>query len=88
MRELTPQEREALYIKHECPFCQSKKFDYGPEGGLSRNIFCTKCGAGYNVYPAELPGGQVIRHPKEGAPKEGWGSPQGIDLNDPYGGED
>jgi hypothetical protein len=44
-----------LYIemaKH-CPDCKTKPPRYmaGPSGGLSTNVFCGDCGAGYNITP-------------------------------------
>ena len=36
----------------QCPECLSKEgFWEGPSGGVSTNIFCTKCGVGFNVTP-------------------------------------
>lgn len=39
----------------ECPDCDQRGFDAGPRGGLSQNIFCRSCGAGFNVAPAPTP---------------------------------
>lgn len=64
MRSLTVAERGALYSEHVCPFCRSDKFFEGPHGGLSVNWFCARCGAGFNLGPAEYSEfGQLIAEP-------------------------
>jgi hypothetical protein len=38
-----------LEIKHRCPFCRKNNFREGPSGGISVNIYCANCGAGFNI---------------------------------------
>ena len=67
-KEKSPVEKAILQRRFtKCPHCGSKDFYEGPSGGLSQNIFCAKCEAGYNIFLA--PGGPYldmqIRPPKE-----------------------
>lgn len=40
----------AVIGKNDCLFCKSHGcFKEGPSGGLSQNIYCVCCGAGYNL---------------------------------------
>lgn len=49
--ELTIREKALLLEEQSCPDCGSMTFYKGPEGGLSTNIKCFKCGSKYNVCP-------------------------------------
>lgn len=44
-----------LYIEMQkwCPDCHARPPQYmtGPSGGMSTNIFCANCGAGFNITP-------------------------------------
>lgn len=42
-----------IEVKKRCPDCHAEPPRYmrGPSGGLSTNIFCAICGAGFNVTP-------------------------------------
>jgi len=40
-----------FYDQHKMPCCGSAEFLEGPEGGMSTNIKCAKCGARWNVAP-------------------------------------
>jgi hypothetical protein len=44
-----------LYIEMQkwCPDCRhrSPRYFEGPSGGISTNIFCGDCGAGFNITP-------------------------------------
>jgi hypothetical protein len=63
MRELTGDEKAALYGEGRCPFCRGKEFLEGPHGGLSVNIECDRCGARFNTSP--IPSvGQLIGEPR------------------------
>jgi hypothetical protein len=42
----------------ECLHCHGTQFYDGPSAGLSQNIFCSKCGAGYNIHL--IPGGPYL----------------------------
>lgn len=33
-----------------CPHCDSAAFKTGPRGGLAVNLYCLRCGAGYNIF--------------------------------------
>jgi hypothetical protein len=52
-------------MMRKCPSCGLNPPEYmkGPSGGMSTNIFCGKCGEGYNITPiiqsAEKIGKQV-----------------------------
>lgn len=41
--------KKMLFKKKKLPCCGSKKFLEGPQGGLSMNIKCSKCGECFNV---------------------------------------
>jgi hypothetical protein len=41
----------AMIERGNCPDCTKFGFDPGPRGGMSQNIFCRACGAGFNVAP-------------------------------------
>jgi hypothetical protein len=41
---------DALNSGH-CPDCENEKFLLGPEGGLTQNIKCSKCGNRFNYCP-------------------------------------
>lgn len=61
MRDLTEKEKKEL--RKGCLFCRhDDKFAEGPSGGLCTNIYCTNCGAGYNVAPG-LMVAQLIQEP-------------------------
>jgi hypothetical protein len=47
----TPEAKLYRQISKECPLCHCSPPVYaqGPSGGKIVNIFCTKCGQGYNV---------------------------------------
>jgi DNA-directed RNA polymerase subunit RPC12/RpoP len=46
----------------ECPDCRSKDLAPGPRGNVGQNIFCSTCGAEFNiVYPRYVIWGQRIR---------------------------
>lgn len=63
MRELTAEEKGNL--RYGCLFCKERMFWMGPKAlGLSFNIYCTECIAGYNVTHAALPW-QLIADPCE-----------------------
>lgn len=49
----TPEGKLYRAIQSECPSCHLKPPRYleGPSGGMSTNIFCGRCGQGYNVTP-------------------------------------
>ncbi len=67
MRELTDVELQSLQEQGRCPFCGSKRFYRGPQGGLATNWYCAfeRCGAGFNLLPPNIPlGGQLIREPQ------------------------
>jgi transcription elongation factor Elf1 len=53
--ETTEPREESLYdeLRTHCPECKSESHVWyeGPSGGMSTNIFCGKCGQGYNVAP-------------------------------------
>jgi hypothetical protein len=53
-----------------CLHCGGTSFYEGPRGGLSLNIFCAKCGAGFNIHL--IPGGPYldmeIRPPRDPEP--------------------
>lgn len=54
---------ETLLLDGKCPDCAHDRFHKGPEGGLSTNIKCAKCGSCFNVVPrcAVMPHGFVER---------------------------
>jgi hypothetical protein len=46
----------------KCPDCRSKDLAPGPRGNVGQNIFCSACGAEFNiVYPRYVIWGQRIR---------------------------
>ena len=53
MRHLTDEEKGNL--RYGCIFCGERLFWLGPQGGLSFNIYCGQCLAGFNVTHAALP---------------------------------
>jgi hypothetical protein len=52
--EDTPQGKLYLAMMRRCPSCELRPPRYleGPSGGLSTNVFCERCGQGYNITPA------------------------------------
>lgn len=49
MRQMTPGELHAWYVRGEWPCGHGNQYIPGPRGGLSRNIQCPKCGMKLNV---------------------------------------
>jgi len=45
---LTQAEEDFIYKKEKCPDCKGKLLR-GPEGGMSLNCKCSKCGAEFNI---------------------------------------
>jgi ribosomal protein S27AE len=38
------------YLQRDvCPDCGNQGLDGGPRGGAGQNLFCGKCGSGFNV---------------------------------------
>lgn len=62
IRNLTPEEQAELH--HHCIFCKQNLFYEGPQGGLSFNVYCALCYAGYNITHEQLPW-QLIAEPGE-----------------------
>jgi hypothetical protein len=51
-------------MTHGCLDCGTRDdFREGPNGGLSTNIFCARCGAGYNITPALEIAERIGRNP-------------------------
>jgi len=42
---LPPKDLRWLNERGQCPDCQGKLFNSGPEGGMSMNIRCAECGS-------------------------------------------
>ena len=63
VRDMTDEEKLNLRAMG-CIFCMQPLMWLGPQGGLSFNIYCTDCHAGFNVTHALLPW-QVIAMPGE-----------------------
>ena len=54
MRELTAEEKDNL--RYGCIFCKERLFWMGPQAlGISFNIYCSECLAGFNVTHAAMP---------------------------------
>lgn len=49
----TPMGRLYQQMQDACPTCHERppRWMEGPSGGMSTNIFCGDCGAGFNVTP-------------------------------------
>jgi hypothetical protein len=48
----TMAERTIHHLRMDrCPNCESHTLHGGPRGGAAQNLFCTACGAGWNVAP-------------------------------------
>jgi ribosomal protein S27AE len=48
MDEVGDTEIEAL-TRDTCPDCGHLGLDGGPRGGAGQNVFCGKCGSGFNI---------------------------------------
>jgi hypothetical protein len=65
MRDLTSEEQRALMENGHCPYCHSREFYAGPQGGMMTNWYCAGCEAGFNLPPFNIPmPGQLICEPK------------------------
>ena len=62
MRALSNDEKDDL--RSGCAFCKHDQAYIGPQAGLSINIYCVTCLAGYNVTHSQLPW-QLINEPGE-----------------------
>jgi hypothetical protein len=62
MRDLTDEEKGNL--RYGCIFCGERLFWLGPQGGLSFNVYCGQCLAGFNVTHAAMPW-QLIAPPDQ-----------------------
>lgn len=62
MRNLTPEEQAELH--NRCIFCKQDLFYEGPQGGMSFNIYCATCLAGFSITHESLPW-QLIYEPGE-----------------------
>ena len=53
----------ACVLEGKCADCGNERFFKGPDGGLSTNIKCAKCGSKFNVIPRcyVMPSGFVER---------------------------
>jgi hypothetical protein len=51
--EDTPEGKLYEALQSQCPSCKARPPRYieGPSGGMSTNIFCERCGQGYNITP-------------------------------------
>ena len=43
--------RNSFYGEGKCPDCGGRRFLKGPQGGLSVNIKCSRCGSKFNICP-------------------------------------
>jgi len=67
IRNLTPEEQDELH--RHCIFCKQDLVYPGPVGGVSLNIYCCTCLAGFNITHPKLPW-QLIFEPGERKPED------------------
>ena len=71
-RDLTDKEKEALFKRGCCPFCEGKELYAAARGGGSSNYECEGCGARFNLVPSPFEIGQLLSEPSKPYTKPTW----------------